>query len=68
MNGKPEWKDAPEWAMWLAQDGDGFWCWFQKKPYLPEGLRDWLWNNGTEYEIAGLDKAGEWRKSLERRP
>lgn len=24
---KPDWKDAPEWANWLAQDGEGQWIW-----------------------------------------
>ena len=29
---KPDWKNAPEWANWLAQDEDGPWYWFQSKP------------------------------------
>ena len=31
---KPDWKDAPEWAKFLAQDKDGSWYWFEKKPFL----------------------------------
>ena len=31
-NDKPDWKGAPEWANWLAQDEDGPWFWFQLKP------------------------------------
>lgn len=30
---KPDWKDAPEWAKWLAQDDDGWFLWFGDAPY-----------------------------------
>lgn len=30
---KPSWKDAPEWAKWVAMDSDGVWMWFEFKPY-----------------------------------
>lgn len=29
---KPDWKDAPEWAQWLARDPDGEWWWHEGKP------------------------------------
>jgi len=29
---KPEWKDAPEWANYLAMDDDGSWYWFEHMP------------------------------------
>jgi len=29
---KPEWKDAPKWANWLAQDANGDWYWYKEKP------------------------------------
>lgn len=28
----PDWKDAPEWAQWLACDADGTWYWFEDRP------------------------------------
>ena len=28
---KPDWKDAPEWANWLAMDDCG-WAWFEFRP------------------------------------
>ena len=31
---KPDWKDAPEWAMWLAMDEDGEWWWYEDEPFL----------------------------------
>lgn len=37
---KPDWKDAPEWAQWLAQDSDGEWYWFEVKPVLTESNDD----------------------------
>lgn len=29
---KPDWKDAPEWARWLAMDANGFWWWYEEEP------------------------------------
>lgn len=33
---KPDWKDAPEWANYLAMDKDGEWYWFSSEPKLIE--------------------------------
>ena len=35
---KPDWKDAPEWAMWLAVDEDGEIWWFKNEPALKDGV------------------------------
>lgn len=40
---KPDWKDAPEWANWLAQDESGFWGFFSKKTY-------YVWKFGLGYK------------------
>lgn len=29
---KPDWKDAPEWAQWWAEDGDGTSFWYEEEP------------------------------------
>ncbi|CAA2366816.1 hypothetical protein [Xanthomonas phage Olaya] len=29
---KPDWKDAPEWARWMARDADGEWRVFENQP------------------------------------
>lgn len=29
---KPDWKDAPEWANWLAMDKNGEWFWYEDQP------------------------------------
>lgn len=31
---KPDWKDAPEWANWLAMDKTGEWWWYENEPML----------------------------------
>ena len=28
----PSWKDAPEWANWVAQDRNGDWFWYEHEP------------------------------------
>lgn len=67
---KPEWKDAPEWANWLAQDKDGEYCWWNKKPDRTKSL----WTQGSpesdyRFESAGyFPKSIDWEKTLEPRP
>ena len=39
---KPDWKNAPKWARWLALDGDGYWCWFEHKPEWDESENMWM--------------------------
>jgi hypothetical protein len=58
---KPEWKDAPEWAQWAAQDFDGDWYWFENKPIQLE----FGWASSTG-RIQNINQ--DWRESLERRP
>lgn len=52
---KPDWKDAPEWAQWLAMDGDGCWFWFEAKPLLAyPGCDDCYWKaaRATKFRMA----------------
>jgi len=60
---KPNWKDAPEWANYLAQDEDSVWYWFENKPQA--SIRMWMEYKG-EYKIANPSKS--WKKSLEKKP
>lgn len=58
---KPDWKEAPKWAQFLAMDKDGYWCWHENKP-------DWCgdeWISSGEVSVAGWSLAEE---SLESRP
>ena len=36
-----DWNKAPAWANYAAQDADGAWYWYENKPYLAPGSRDW---------------------------
>jgi hypothetical protein len=36
-NMMPHWKDAPEWANYLAKDYDGEWYWYEEEPVLEYG-------------------------------
>lgn len=70
---KPNWKDAPEWAEWLAQNKDGFWWWFEEKPEAnpdTEDWRPWYWTSPNEREmIAGKGSYNlNWTATLEERP
>lgn len=73
---KPDWKDAPEWAQWLAMDEDGSWGWYSHKP-VPEGQDQYgkFWgkaSNADQYKRATGGRRDEfhsnWQKSLEPRP
>jgi len=60
---KPDWKNAPEWANYLAQDEDSRWWWFSSKP--KEGDTNWYESEGKSY-MASTSK--NWTESLEQRP
>ena len=62
---KPEWKDAPEWANYFAQDPCGTWYWFELKP---EAVGDWV--EGSTHGRIELAKQPqlEWHTTLEPRP
>jgi len=58
---KPDWKDAPEWANYLAMDESGIWAWFENKPAI--NGNEWYAKNGGMYELAF-----SFDTSLETRP
>jgi len=62
LDNKPDWKDAPDWANYLAQDISGGWWWYQKKPRL----MDDSWGFGNQHERANIITT--WRETLESRP
>jgi hypothetical protein len=69
---KPEWKDAPKWASWLAQDGNGDYAWYEEKPVADEESKSWEWVNAATTEWKLADRTTElsegWRDTLEHRP
>lgn len=58
---KPEWKDAPEWANWLAQDGNGDWVWFEYEPQMGNGI----WESRYGKQALHIHS---WRTTKEQRP
>jgi hypothetical protein len=60
---KPDWKDAPEWANWLAMDRDGMWYWYEVEPKI----------RGSSFASAGLVEFAnfrdtDWEQSKEAKP
>lgn len=50
---KPDWKDAPEWAQYLAQDLDGNWYWFSDEPFFQEEHGGWGALHSSQCAYAG---------------
>jgi hypothetical protein len=72
---KPEWKDAPKWAKWLAADETShesrqeFWVFFETKPVFKSG--GWLVNKigGKWFQTKCATEIGcDAENSLEPRP
>ena len=61
---KPDWKDAPEWANYLARDSDGEWWWYETEPVADDA--GW-WGTTDKTQICNPPKQ-EWNKSLEKKP
>lgn len=75
FNIKPDWKDAPVWALWLAQDEYGAWGWYERKPSACKnyGLWDILDQSdncsrpeNTNFKVK-FKKNPNWRDTLEMR-
>lgn len=67
---KPDWKDAPEWANWLAMDDNGSWNWYEHEPEF-DG-RDWWISRASppssRYQRVGTVSCLLAEDSLSRRP
>ena len=71
---KPNWSDAPEWAEYVAKDGDSGWWWYDEEPkwheWASEGEGEWQ----TRYGITDSANTGKdytpvpARYTLEERP
>ena len=62
---KPDWKNAPNWANWLAMDSTGEWWWFAKKPEMTKGK---YWDEFEGMISRAIDPMASWKESLEARP
>ena len=65
---KPDWKDAQEWAAWLAQNGSPrfTWTWFEEKP--AQTIHGWYPVNGSLCQSQAGELNLKWQHTLERRP
>ena len=63
---KPEWRNAPDWAEWMAQDEDGQWGWYENEP--PLGSWSWIWEGGEWADCNFDGRSDDWTASLEPRP
>ena len=69
LQNKPRWKDAPKWAVYMAQSPNGHWEFFAVKPRAecwwrhPIGERSSAHNTSIRGAILG-----DWRDTLEKRP
>ena len=62
---KPNWKDAPDWANYLAMDRDERWGWYENSPKAV--ANEWLHSTGR-YDIANINEdTGGWDTTLEGR-
>jgi hypothetical protein len=65
---KPDWKDAPNWAKYLAQDMDWQWGWYENKPRISPYSHTWFWEDGEWQEAIPVAENKEWKETLEPRP
>jgi hypothetical protein len=65
---KPDWKDAPSDATWLAMDVNENWWWYTSEPYFSEAEGCWLRDSGLAYPAHIKNNQLEAEESLERRP
>jgi hypothetical protein len=63
---KPEWKDAPRWANWLAQDESGIWHWFEFEP--EPSYSGMVWDSRPGAIALAYRTVQGWDKTLEARP
>lgn len=65
---KPDWKDAPEWARFVAMDPDGNWFWFSEEPRWDERLEIWHTDRKGTWGEARVKPQFQAPASLEPRP
>ena len=65
MSNKPNWDDAPDWAVYLGQDIMGRWKWMESEPYPSRETDSWC--SGGRTKDAKIT-VGSWKDTLEIRP
>lgn len=67
LRNKPDWKDAPSWANYLAQDDTGEWWFYESKPTHSD-LGAFDSSIGIAEEFSTGIVFGDWSDTLEERP
>lgn len=68
MSKKPSWKNAPEWANWLAKNSTGEWVWYEVKPDKANGDISTKWSVPANSRRVAAEDNSDWDESLEERP
>ena len=63
---KPDWRGAPGWASWLAQDEDGSWWWYEEKPRASFCV--WVPADSKRKRAFNPKNCDGWENTLEQRP
>jgi hypothetical protein len=61
---KPSWEDAPEWAQYLAMDGNGAWYFYEEEPHEVDCA--WLSFHGRVKKV--IQHPVPWFDTKEQRP
>jgi len=65
VESKPSWNDAPDRAMWAAQDKNGEWWWYSGKPDAHRNI----WSVSEDRcDTLDAEPNPNWRDTLEQRP
>lgn len=59
---KPDWKESPSWANYVAMDSNGQWYWYELEPTLKNKI--WREDHGL---IQSASAGTSWEDSLESR-
>jgi hypothetical protein len=64
----PDWKDAPEWAQYLARDADGVFCWFEYMPQATDGVNGFWFVTQGRLKEATAPSRQHWTETIVKRP
>lgn len=66
---RPPWSKAPDWAKYLAQDGDGTWYWYGDRPLAStSGSKVWIRANNQAQQAVVEHDDDAWKGTLEHKP
>jgi hypothetical protein len=66
---KPDWKDSPTWAKYLAMDDNGDWFWYEIEPDFNSRKGRWYGDNGKWiFHEQHMQESRVTNGTLERRP